>query len=81
MVNLRRYNFFFDNVAQCATLCLVRQRKSSAEYPISVRATEAEIEMLEWLYTRTGLSNSALIKLAVRRLYEQEGGQLPKIYK
>ena len=34
--------------------------------------------MLEWLQARTGLSNSALFKLALRRLYEKEGGQLPK---
>ena len=35
------------------------------------------MRMLKWLHARTGLGNSALIKLAVRRLYEKEGGKLP----
>jgi hypothetical protein len=60
-------------------IALVRQKKSRAEYPISVRATEEDLKMLEWLHTRTGLTNSALVKLALRRLYEKEGGQLPKL--
>jgi hypothetical protein len=53
-------------------------KKSRAEYPISLRATDEDLKMLAWLHARTGLSNSALFKLALRRLYEKEGGQLPK---
>ena len=36
--------------------------------------------MLKWLHARTGLSNSALFKLALRKLYEKEGGQIPKAH-
>jgi hypothetical protein len=56
----------------------VKTKKPRAEYPLSLRATEEELRILEWLHARTGLSNSALIKLALRRLYEKEGGKLPK---
>jgi Ribbon-helix-helix protein, copG family len=57
----------------------VKSKRSRAEYPISLRATEEDLKMLEWLHARTGLSNSALFKLALRRLYEKEGGQLQKV--
>jgi hypothetical protein len=57
----------------------VKTKKARAEYPLSLRATEEELRILEWLHARTGLSNSALLKLALRRLYEKEGGKLPKI--
>jgi hypothetical protein len=56
----------------------VKSKKSRAKYPISLRASEEDLKMLEWLQARTGLTNSALFKLALRRLYEKEGGQLSK---
>jgi hypothetical protein len=58
----------------------VKPKKSKAEYPISLRATEEDMKMLKWLHARTGLSNSALFKLALRKLYEKEGGQIPKAH-
>jgi len=51
------------------------KRQAKPDAPVCFRATAKERQMLDWLIGQLGLNTSAVLKLAIRRLYAKEGGK------